>query len=180
MTAEGKKSTLAEIEKRAQHYAKAREQVAERIQRLQEEIERVKRRQLAGIRRAVAAAAEAHDRLWAVIEESPDRFERPRTLVIAGIRVGYAKGAGKLCFEDAAQVVRLIRRHFPEQIDTLVKVEEKPIRKALANLSVAELKRLGVRVEETGDRVVIRPTDSEVDKLVEALLADAERLEEVA
>ena len=42
---------------------------------------------------------------------------------------------------------------------------------------MAELKRIGVTVEETGDQIVIKPTDSEVDKLVNALLADAERIE---
>jgi hypothetical protein len=43
----------------------------------------------------------------------------------------------------------------------------------LKNLTVAELKSLGCTVEETGDRVVVRFADKEVDKLVNALLKNA-------
>lgn len=170
-------TTLAEIEQHTRRYADARAVLAARVQALQDDIEQAKRRKLPGIKKAVAAAAEARDRLQAAIEESPELFQRPRTLVIAGIRVGYTKGAGRLRFDDPARVVALIRRHYPEQAEALIKVTETPIRKALGNLSVAELKRIGVTVEETGDAVVIKPTDSEVDKLVNALLADAERIE---
>ena len=59
-------------------------------------------------------------------------------------------------------------------------MREEPIRKALSELTVTELKRLGVTVEEADDQVVIKPTDSEVDKLVGKLLEDAERFEAAA
>jgi len=170
-------ATMDEIERRTREYAEARELLAARVQAMQEEIETIKRRRLRGIKRAVAVAAEAHDRLRAAIEASPELFRRPRTLVIAGVRVGFTKGSGRLVFDDPGRVVALIRRHFPEQADALIRVKEEPVRKALAQLSVAELKRVGVRVEDTGDQVVIKPTDSDVDKLVNALLADAERIE---
>jgi hypothetical protein len=58
------------------------------------------------------------------------------------------------------------------QDDLLIKITKKPIAKALADLDVSDLKRIGCRVEATGDIVVIASTDSEVDKLVKALLAD--------
>lgn len=170
-------ATLADIEQHTRRYADARDLLAERVQALQNDIEQAKRRKLPGIKKAVAAAAEARDKLQAAIEESPELFVKPRTLVIAGIRVGYTKGAGKLTFDDPARVVALIRRHYPDQAEALIKITETPIRKALGNLSVAELKRIGVTVEETGDQVVIKPADSDVDKLVNALLADAERIE---
>ncbi len=51
---------------------------------------------------------------------------------------------------------------------------------AVSDLTGADLKRLGIRIEADTEAVVIKPTDSEVDKLVEALLADAERIEEAA
>lgn len=170
-------ATLADIEQHTRRYADARDLLASRVQALQDDIEAAKRRKLSGIKKAVAAAAEARDKLQSAIEASPELFQKPRTLVIAGVRVGYTKGAGKLSFDDPARVGALIRRHYPDQAEALIKVTETPIRKALGNLSVAELKRIGVTVEETGDQVVIKPTDSEVDKLVGALLADAERIE---
>lgn len=171
---------MSEIARLTQVYASERSQLAGRVQALEEEMARIKRRALPGIKRAVARVAEAHDRLRAALEESPELFQRPRTVVIAGVRVGWEKGKGRLVWDDPDQVVRLIKRHFPDQAEVLIRTREEPVRKALAQLSVAELKRIGVTVEETGDQVVIRPTDGQVDKLVDALLRDAERLEEDA
>jgi hypothetical protein len=173
-------TTLAEIEQHTKAFADARDVLSARVQDLEAELESIKRRRLRGIKHAVRAAQEARDRLHAAIEAAPELFVKPRTLVISGIRVGIQKGKGQIVFDDPEQVVRLIRKHLPEQADALVAVKETPVKKALSNLSVAELKRIGVTVEETGDQVVIKPTDSEVDKLVAALLKEAERYEEVA
>lgn len=173
-------TTLTEIETLTRAYADARALLAERVQALQEEIEAARRRRLRGIKEAVARAADAHAALKAAIESAPELFQRPRTVTIAGIKVGYQKGRGEIVWEDAAQVVRLIRRHLPEQADSLIKVVETPIKSALAQLSVAELKRIGVTVIETGDQVLIKPTDGEIDKLVDALLREAAAEEETA
>lgn len=164
--------TLDEIDQITHRYANAREELHTRVLALTDTIEEAKRRKMPGIKKAVRDASEAMDRLHAALEASPSLFVKPRTVVIAGIRIGFAKGAGKLVIDDPDKVVGLIRKHHPDQADLLIKVSECPIRKALANLSVADLKKLGVTVEDTGDQVVIKPTDSEVDKLVDALLKD--------
>lgn len=169
--------TLGEIEQKTRAYADARDVLNTRVQTLQDEMEVVRRRKLAGIKAAVATCAQARDHLEAVIAEAPHLFEKPRTLVIAGIRIGYTKGAGKLVFEDADKVVALIHKHLPESADYLVRTKSEPVKKALAQLSVADLKRIGVTVEDTGDVIVIKPTDDAVDKLVSALLRDAENSE---
>jgi hypothetical protein len=106
------------------------------------------------------------------IEESPDLFIKPRTIIFHGIKIGLEKGKGKIEWSDDDQVVRLIEKNFPEQVDILIQTKKKPLKKALANLSVQDLKKLGITVEDIGDIVVIRPVDSDVDKLVEALLKE--------
>ena len=169
--------TLTEIEQYTRAYADRRGVLAERVQALEAEIEAVKRRRLVGIKKAVAASAEAHDTLAAALLAAPELFVRPRTKVLAGVRVGFAKQKGKLVINDADKTLQLIRRHLAEQAERLIKTTEKPLKTALETLSVAELKRIGVTVLEDGDKLVIKPTDSEVDKLVEALLAEAEQSE---
>jgi hypothetical protein len=84
------------------------------------------------------------------------------------------KAKGKITWADDDQVVKLIKKHLPDQADILIKTTEKPIRDTLQGLTAAELKRIGVTVDETGDVVVIKSTDSEIDKFVEALLKDEE------
>ena len=69
----------------------------------------------------------------------------------------------------------LIEKHFTKaQMELLIKPTRKPIAKALVDLDVGDLKKLGCRVEATGDVVVIAPAKSDVDKLVKTLLAEGE------
>ena len=169
--------TLSDIEQRARAYADARAELAERVQALQDEIETAKRRKLRGIKSAVARTAEAHDALHAAVADSPEVFLKPRTKVLSGIRIGFAKQKGRLIIDDPAKTMQLIRRHFPDCEEALIKVAESPVRKALETLSGAALKKINVLVEDSGDKIVIKPVDSEVDKLVAALVAEAEQIE---
>ncbi|HDH00341.1 MAG TPA: hypothetical protein ENG80_00835 [Nitrospirae bacterium] len=163
---------LKEIEKLTKDYAEAREILSQRVQGLEEEVNALKRKALPYIRKSAEAAARRKSLLDAAIEGAPELFVNPRTVTIHSIKVGMQKGKGKIEWDDDAQVVKLIRKHFPEQSDVLVKTTDKPVKKALAQLTVAELKKLGIEVEETGDQVVIKSMDSEIDKLVNALLKD--------
>ena len=51
-------------------------------------------------------------------------------------------------------------------------VTEKPNKDALADMPAGDLKKLGIELTETGDAVVIKPVDGEVDKICTALLKD--------
>ena len=166
-------TTLNDLEKRAKALADTRASVASIVQTLNDGIDALKRNHMAALKKAVNAAAEQHERLKAVIDENPQLFVKPRTVVMHGIKLGFAKGKGSVEFDDADQVVRLIEKHHPDQVDILVQVEETPVKAALAQLTAAELKKLGVTVEGTSDVVVIKPTDSAVDKTVKALMKAA-------
>lgn len=166
--------TLSEIDSAAKQLALSRDLLAELVRNLNDGIETIKRRCLPTIKRAVNNCAAEHANLKAAIEESPGLFEKPRTHNLHGIKCGYAKGTGAVTIDDAENTVALIRKHFLDQFDVLVKTKETPRKKVLAEqLTVAELKKIGCTVDETGDHVVIKFTDSAVDKAVAALLKDA-------
>ena len=167
-------ATLGDIERLTREFADARERLSVTVRTLEYKIEALKRQYLPGIKKQVGLAQEKKADLAAVIGDNPDLFVKPRTIVISGIKVGFEKGKGSLDWESSEVVVKLIRKHFPGEADILIKTKETPRKKALSSLSVGDLKRIGVTVEETGDVVVIRPTDSEVDKLVDALLRDSD------
>lgn len=166
-------ASLADIERSAKHYAEAREHLAGIVATMNEGIETIKRDHMKRLKKAVNEAAERHDALKSLIETAPGCFIRPRSVVFHGIKLGFAKGKGKIEWDDADQVVRLIKKHYPEQADVLIATSEKPAKEALANLTAAELKKLGVSVTDGGDAVFIKPADSAVDKMVDALLKDA-------
>jgi len=165
-------ATMNQIEKLTKDFSEARRALAERVQTLEDEITALKRKYLPGIRKAVEIASERQSSLSAAIEDSPELFLKPRTWLFHGIKIGYQKAKGEILWDDTQQVVKLIRKHFPEQTETLLKITETPVKSSLAQLSVQDLKKLGITVVETGDQIVIKSTDSEIDKLVNALLKE--------
>lgn len=166
-------SALDNISKRAEVFASARSLLADKVTALNDGIAALRKDCIPGIKRAVAKAAEAEAALRALIEAHPDCFTKPKTQVFSGVKVGFQKGKGTISFEDADAVVARIKKHLPDQADVLIKLKETPIKDALAQLSATDLKKIGVTVSEAGDQVVIKPVDSEVDKMVDALLKDA-------
>lgn len=171
-------SNFDKIQLAAKKLRGQRDMLTERATAMHTEIERIKGIYLRGIKNSVAATAQAQAELLAAIAEAPSLFDKPRSMVLHGIKFGFKKGTGSLDWDDDAQVTKLVRKHFPEQFDVLIKTTEKPIKGALGNLTAAELKRIAVTVEDTGEVVFAKDTTAEVDKLVKALLKGAE--EEVA
>lgn len=166
-------SNLTEIERAAKKFSEARDYLATIVTTMNEGIETIKRENIKRLKKAVVNAAEEHDALKALIEDSKASFVKPRTATFHGIKLGFQKSKGKIDWADADQVVKLIKKHFPEQADVLIATTEKPVKEALNRLTAAELKRVGCNVTEGGDMVLIKPADSAVDKMVEALLKDA-------
>ena len=166
--------TLEDIETQAKHYAAAREVLADIVGTMNGEIEDIKRRNMRRLKKAVAAASEHRAALKACIEDGPDLFVRPRTVVMHGIKLGFQKGKGKIEIEDPARTCKLIHKHFtPDIVELLIATEETLVKAALNELSASDLRKIDVQVTEAGDQVVIKPADSAVDKLVEALLKAA-------
>ncbi len=167
-------ATLTDIEKATLGYATERRKLADVVQELNDQIEHLKKSKLAEIRKLVNSTAEKKSTLSALIQSTKELFIRPRTVVFHGVKIGLQKGKGKMEWEDDEQVVKMIRKHLPEMADELIKTTEKPIRSALNDLETSDLKKLGITVDDTGDQVLVKPTDSGVDKIVNALLKEAE------
>lgn len=168
-------TTLTEIEELTRAYSDSRRELAENARALEEAIAAEKRRRLPSIRALIEEAASRKAAVKAAVEESPGLFKRPKTRIFHGVRVGFAKAKGKITFPAGPEaVVKFIRRIFPERFESLVKTTETPIKSALNQLSGADLKRIGVAIGEDVDSVVVAPTDSEIEKLIDALLKDEE------
>jgi hypothetical protein len=167
-------STLAEIEQATKKYSDCRQLLILRVEDLNADIEVLKRERLPAIKDAAAAAANARGDLEAIIDSSRPLFTKPRSIIISGIQVGLRKGTGGLDYDDEAAVIKRIRKHLPEeQHELLIKTIEKIIKKALGQLDVATLKKLGVTVQGNGDVVLIKAVDSDIDKIVSAILKES-------
>lgn len=169
------------IQAATKRFADKRQALEDLVNTVNCKIEAVYRKNTRALKIAVAQVAEQQAALEALIEASPELFEKPKSLIFHGIKIGFRKGAGGLNWEDDVQVVNLIKKHFPKLADVLIHIEETPIKKALSELPVSDLKRLGVTVEDTGDMVMVKAVDSAVDKAVKQLLKNAtEEIKEAA
>lgn len=165
--------SMSHIEAKAKQLALAREKLSELAGELQAGIDALTRSAMKDLKRAVNAAQEHQNALLALVEASPSLFTKPKSVVFHGVKIGYQKAKGKIEFDDAEAVIRLIKKHFPEQADVLISTKEAPAKEALANLAAADLKRLGVHVTEAGEVVFVKFTDTAVDKMVDALFSKA-------
>ena len=165
---------MNDIEVLTDDYADERAALVEAVARLQAELDAAKRAHLPQIRRAVGRAAQARDRLHAEIDAHRDLFAKPRTRILCGVKVGLQKQKGKVQIDDEGAAVGRIRAQLPaEQADLLIRTRESVDKTAVVDLTAGDLKRLGIRISDDTDVVVIKPADSEVDKLVDALLGEA-------
>ncbi|MDY6979183.1 MAG: hypothetical protein SV201_04840 [Pseudomonadota bacterium] len=172
---------MKEIEQKAEQYSRKRDDLEKVVTAMQQELNAVKRRHIRNIRCAVREAADAKNVLYEAISDSRGLFKKPKTKIFHGIKVGYAKRKGKVEIENEPAVVERIRKQLPEdQAELLIRVTEKVDKNAVGELTAADLKRLGIRIKSDTDAAVIAPVDGEVDKLVNALLADIEGVENEA
>jgi hypothetical protein len=163
-------TTIKDIEAAAKAVAEQRDRVAACVDTIEQARAALLRDELPKLRRHMAKLAEQEQALRDKVAEAPHLFTKPRTLVLHGLKVGFEKGKGKIVFDDADAVVALIDKKLPELAEVLVITDRKPNRKAMAQLTVQQLRSLGVTVEEAGDAVVVRAVNSDIDKLVLALL----------
>jgi hypothetical protein len=164
---------LTDLQKLTKPYADVRGQLAEIVTEVKREQDAILRKKLPVIRELVARAAERESNLRAAIEGNSQLFIKPRTVVFHGIKIGLQEGKDGIEFDEADKVLTLIREHYGDDAVGLIHVIESPDKKMLRDLPDEELKKLGCQRVNPGDEVVIRPTDTNVDKIVTPLLKDA-------
>lgn len=166
--------TLGTIETSARIFHDAHKALSNEVQEMNDAITAIKRAKMAVLKRLVIRAKETRAALEQQIEAAPDLFTKPRTLILSGITCGFRKQKGKTICEDPDRTVALIKKHFDKsEHTTLINTTEKPDLKAIGKLTAEQIKKLGIEITRDTDKTVTDPADSEVDKIVEALLAES-------
>jgi hypothetical protein len=152
-------ASLAAIKTATKTFSKQHEALADRLKIINDRIEDVKRRHMISLRAEVNRVAAAHQELHTLIKSAPGLFEKPRTYIFHGVKVGMGKKKGTIEIADPDKTVELIKKHFkelsggPHQHRT-----ETPVKKALSALSAGDqLKKIGCEVTKDTDAVVIKP-----------------------
>lgn len=162
---------LAEIESLAQAYAERYRELEGAVQALEDGVRTIKRKLLPTIRRLAEESAERKGALLAAVNDSRPLFEKPRTRLLAGVKVGMQKRRGKVVIDDEAATIRRIRELLPkDQAELIIRVEESVLKPAVQDLTVGDLKRLGIKVEADTDEPIAKIAGEDVEKLVDQLL----------
>lgn len=165
-------STMETIEGLAKVFAGARTELADRLNVLREEQNDAKRRRIQGIKNSLERVQASYEELKTVLSDNRALFDKPKTRVLHGIKLGWQKKPGKLEIADDAACIAALRKLLGDDADAYVKTTEEPIRKALANLPAKDLKRCGVAVTDDVDAVLIKAADGDLDKMIDALIVD--------
>jgi hypothetical protein len=129
----------------------------------------------AGLDAAAEEEAAAKADLQRLVDAAPQLFNKPRSIAQDGVKTGYRKGEDTLDWDDDAMVITRIRAlpELAEMADVLVRTEETLNVAALAELDGNLRRRLGLRLIPGIDQSFISFTDSDVEKMVKAILSDA-------
>ena len=164
---------MQEIDQKAQDYANARDVLVGIKMALEEEVGAIKRKYMPKIRKIVETAKERNAALSSAIAANPELFQKPRTVILHGIRLGIMKERGELAWDDEARVIKRIREQLPaDQAELLIRVKESVVKGAVYDLVAADLKRLGIRIEGDGDVVTIKDAAGDLDRWLDALLSE--------
>lgn len=164
---------LLGIEQHCAAYRSRRDTLRMLAAQVNDAIEAIKRQHLTGLRAALAEVAAAESALREAVQASPaELWRRARTRVVHGVKVGWSKARGRVEFDDEAKVIERMRRLLPaEQASLLIRVRESVHKPAVYDLTGADLRRLGISVSDDCDSVVVKDIESELDRALQALLA---------
>lgn len=174
-------STLTNIRTAAQRLADARRESTTRATALEHALAQaaapIYAAHRSGIDEAAAVEAEAHAALLALVETSPGDFKRPRSLIVDGVKAGYRKEQDSLDYDSEEAVIGRIFAldEFESLAQALVRTERHLNIEAIETLDAGQKRLLGIRTITGADQPFISFADTDVEKLVKAILADAQK-----
>lgn len=163
--------TLMTVDTQAKYFADALSDLAIFVKAIDDSLRAVEEAYAKQLRQLEERFLERYTALKNEITAAPDAFVVRKSLVLHGIKVGFEKGKGKVEWDNEDRVVTLIRRNYTDvEAEALLRAKYSPDRLAISRLPAAEVKAIGCRIDDTGDRVIIRPIDSDAAKRVSARL----------
>ncbi len=169
--------TLADLESLALSAQRAHQLLTEEIAALEDALTTTATSHRRVIQSAVGKARSTLAKLYEAVEAAPALFEKPKSRVIHGIKVGYAKAPDTFTVPNEEETIAAIARLLPALATVLVKRESSIVKGALKQLDQEMLLQLGVLVTAGENEIICRPVDGDIDRLVNALLKVAKSKE---
>ncbi len=150
----------------------------DRLEQLMDDLRRhhqtVIDQRLPAIRLATHAARQSRAVLAAEIEAARDQFDKPKTRVFHGFQVGYRGQSDEVEYPPEKNLVAAIRKHIPDQAETLIETKEMAIKPAVKKLPADIRKLLGVTATTRDDKLVLQAVDDSLSQQIQAMLGKVE------
>lgn len=139
-------------------------------------LEKVKDEYMATLKQAVREVADSRADIHNYVNSHREQFDKTRSQTLHGIKVGLQKGRGIVECDDETRALDWIHKNCaPDEVEVLIKRSEKLNKPALNDIEASDLKAMGVRIVQTGDKIVIKDTDGEIEKLIASMLKEKEK-----
>src|SRR5437899_908211 len=99
LTLAGREITLGTIETNCQRYDVAANTLDEMITALEADLDAVKRKHLRQLKAQAGIVAACEAALRSAVENTPALFQKPRTFILHGVKVGLTQSKGKLAWD---------------------------------------------------------------------------------
>jgi hypothetical protein len=160
------------VEVATKTYAEARDHLVGLVKACNDEQKAIAELYVKDIKLAVRSCVDKLAKLRETISTYKHLFVRPKTACIHGYKVGFKKAPGAVEYDNEEQVVKLIKKHFPDRTIELIITKEVPSKDAIQRLSVADLAKIGCSLVNTAEKVVVSSLVKDSEKLVAALLKE--------
>jgi hypothetical protein len=170
---------LEEIQAAALRLSQHTDGLREELTLLEAEVSAAQNAHMLSLRLRTRSVIKKQTELAALITANPGLFDKPRTLVVDGIKFGLRKQPGKMCWADDGKLIARLADLFAKgaislgKYDGAVETRYTVVAKGLEKLDASTLKRLGVTLEADTDAVEIKSVDCDVEKMVKAVIKDA-------
>jgi hypothetical protein len=162
------------IQDSCEAFAGERRLLAGVLTKYNNEIAAIRATWLPNIQLRANAAAHARIDLVTLIDTNRALFKSPKTRTFSDIKVGLRKQPGRIVIADPDATINLIKKHCPDQLDTLAPVTRALSKEALEKLPADLLKKISVQVTADQETVIVQAQDSDIEKAVASLIQEAD------
>lgn len=167
---------LTELETAAKEFSAASKILRNIKEELDTEIDAIKAKYSTAFAEASKNAGEAYQMLLTLVESSEELFSDKKSMSINNVKFGYRKKAGTINIDNETFTIDRLRELFPKDADKYLSTKISISKKALNNLTAAELKKVGVNVIQDSSEAFVKLTDDEVQKLIDALVKESAKM----
>lgn len=168
-----RRAAFAGIEDLAEVLADNDAALAAAVTDCEAEIRAVQSRHADTIRLRADAVAAAKRELLTAIDAQRALFDRPKSRVLSGVKLGLRKGQDTLELGDESKLLARIHGLMPEKMAVLVREKVEIVKSAVKALPAADLQKLGIRYVVGADEPFAAMDKSDAEKQAEAILSAA-------